>query len=150
MRKSASGEIDFSDYVQLTRMMTASASQGKDPDVDVAVVAKKLEEYKAILDAMTPLERSKPERLLENAMRVDFIERIAKESKTTEKSVHTFLAEFKTTRAMFVKLASGKKWKQVQRELSDEVLEEKMVGKPRSQRRGVGGKRRKQPEWMNP
>mmetsp|Transcript_129300 Transcript_129300/g.360111 ORF Transcript_129300/g.360111 Transcript_129300/m.360111 type:complete len:266 (-) Transcript_129300:110-907(-) len=142
-RKTASGEIDFDDFFKLTKVMTAEAI-GEEGDR----VNRKLGQYKAIIDAMSQEERANPRLLLAGEQSEESIVRIALGSGTSAETVGTFLDEFRSTRSLFMKLASGMSMRAAQQELAAETLEDQVKGKSRSKRRRVLRKG-KQPEWMD-
>lgn len=168
MQKCRDGTLNLDDFFSmlsvLNRMGGVGGAVGQlskvtglaGGDDEVGAASEKLENYKAMLSAMTPEERKDPEVVLgatETARLT--VARVAKESGRPLDAVNEFLMEFRTIRSMFQKLGQGKDMEDVVKEISEERKVFQVSNKPRKARRaaqlqqkGPKGKKGSLPEWM--
>lgn len=160
------GIADFEDFLVLVNAMdiqqaaAIEAIQGRaEPPSGLFMEeykswqSEKFSRYNKIIGALTPEQQSDPKRLL--VASPGERQKVAKRTRQTLVEIDAFLQDFRTTMAMFSKLASGISFMDAREQL---IQEENMLDSSRApSSRGASRKMRKggkgtgdgsQPEWM--
>lgn len=160
LERCKSGDMDFIDFMSITCFLNHMGGAGgmvplmaqlPDPS-ETFGMEDKLKGYKAILDVLTPAERSEPASFLsgDESARQN-VARVAKACGRGEVVIDQFLLEFKTMRRIMADLGAGKSMDKVTRNMALHRAEEEATCKSRMMRRKVkrsicGPKR---PEWLD-
>jgi len=161
MQKCQAGTMNFVDFLSMVCFLDHFGGSGgmvaemaRLPTVsETASMEEKIAEYKVILDAMTPEERSDPGLFLEadKDAREEREARLASAAGRSEAKVDQFLHEFKTMRSMLSQLGEGKSFAQMTHKMVTDGAEGELAELPRKKRRSVkklpGGQKKK--EWMD-